>query len=213
MRSCVCVFAVYPACFSWTPVALDQSFFPLALTKRNNWLSFFSEKQSLLLPLSSYAKRDIHSNRCLSLVDLPLNNKFTSLHMSELRPLPQNPKFGFLKVPLHRPLSSCCLKIKASRETLTIKHFHAAVFLLHQWFPALQRVTWRDSSLTTLEISQQLFNSLTNRLNEKIFSYWVSCSNLTPGQKKSLQESKEFKKVNMKHEKNRQLKVMDEQFK
>lgn len=127
---CVCVCAVYPACFSWTPIAVDQSFFPLALTKRNNWLSFFSEMQSppspsVILCKVSALPPDIHSNRCLILVDLPLNNKLTSLPMSELRPLPQNPRFGFLKVPLLcAPLCLCpLLKIKSDKE----KCFNAAV--------------------------------------------------------------------------------------
>ena len=103
IRSSVCVRvrAVYPACLSWTPIAVDQCFFPLALTKRNNWLSFFSETLSLPLPLilciTSALPPDMHSNRFFIPVDLPLNNKLTSLHVGELCLKPQNPR---LKVPL-----------------------------------------------------------------------------------------------------------------
>ena len=90
---------VYPSCLSWTPIAVDQSFFPLALTERNKWLSFFSEMLSLHLPFSSYTKwalRLLTSIATLfNVVDLPLNNKLAPLRMSKLRPWAQNPGCDF----------------------------------------------------------------------------------------------------------------------
>lgn len=77
-----------------------------------------------ILPLSSYTKGDIRSNRCLILVNLPLNNKVTSLHMIERRPSPQNPGYGFLKVPLH--CSSLCLCLVKNQGIKS--DFHPKIF-------------------------------------------------------------------------------------
>lgn len=92
--------AVYPAWFCWTPIAVDQSFFLSIGPHQTEQLTLFL-CWNAILPLLSYAKWDIRSNHCLILVNLPLNSKVTSLHMSDLRPLIQNPGYGFLKVRLH----------------------------------------------------------------------------------------------------------------
>lgn len=84
---------------------------------------------SVILCKTSALPPDIHSNRCLILVDLPLNNKLTSLPTSELRPLPQNPKFGFLKVPLlWAPQCLCVVKNQGIESDFNTSMFQCSSF-------------------------------------------------------------------------------------
>lgn len=121
MRSCVCV------CCTPSMIQLDShrcgpdflSIGPHQMEQLTLFLSW-----NTILPLSSYTKGDIRSNRCLILVNLPLNNKVTSLHMIERRPSPQNPGYGFLKVPLH--CSSLCLCLVKNQGIKS--DFHPKIF-------------------------------------------------------------------------------------